>query len=190
MKGQKLFLICGLGVIIGCASVEVRAPKEPIKVDISMRLDVYQHVQKDIDAIENIVSGSKEQKKPAASPAANQNSMLYIAVSNAYAQDISPEAEEAALRRKARYADLASYEQNGIIGENSSGLVVLRNPGDAAAQDLTDKENSDRMVIYRELADKNGVSVESIQKVYAERLQKDAPAGTPVEGGDGSWTVR
>ena len=49
---------------LGCARIKVEAPKEPIKMDISMRLDIYQHVQKDIDDIESIVSGSKEKAKP------------------------------------------------------------------------------------------------------------------------------
>ena len=60
---MKIALILMLGVIfsLGCARVMVQAPKEPIKVDISMRLDVYQHIQNDIDDIESIVSGSKEE---------------------------------------------------------------------------------------------------------------------------------
>jgi uncharacterized protein YdbL (DUF1318 family) len=37
------------------------------------------------------------------------------------------------------------------------------------------------MVIYREVARKNGASVEEVQKLYAKRLQSDAPAGTPIE---------
>jgi len=37
----------GVFLTVGCAKVQVQAPKEPIKVDISMRLDVYQHVEKD-----------------------------------------------------------------------------------------------------------------------------------------------
>ena len=49
---KKIFLACCAVVIgLGCARVRVEAPKEAIKVDISMRLDVYQHVQKDIDEI-------------------------------------------------------------------------------------------------------------------------------------------
>ncbi len=42
---------------LGCARVRVETPKEGIKVDISMRLDIYQHVSKDIDDIESMVSG-------------------------------------------------------------------------------------------------------------------------------------
>ncbi len=55
---KKFWVILGvLVVFFGCARVRVEAPKEAIKLDISMRLDIYQHVTKDIDAIEDIVSG-------------------------------------------------------------------------------------------------------------------------------------
>ena len=58
MKRAAILLVLTMFLSIGCATVRMKAPKEPIKVDISMRLDIYQHVQKDIEAIENIVSGA------------------------------------------------------------------------------------------------------------------------------------
>ena len=59
MSNKTLWMVIGVLVLTGgCASVQVQAPKDPIKMDISMRLDVYQHVSKDIDNIESIV-GSK-----------------------------------------------------------------------------------------------------------------------------------
>ena len=39
-----LMMLCLMVAAVGCAKVQVQAPKEPIKVDITMRLDVYQHV--------------------------------------------------------------------------------------------------------------------------------------------------
>jgi uncharacterized protein YdbL (DUF1318 family) len=48
-------------------------------------------------------------------------------------------------------------------------------------KELIGAENKDRMVIYKALAAKNNTSLEGIQKVYAQRLQDDAPSGTPVE---------
>lgn len=170
-----LFAMAALLVSLGCARVKVEAPKEPIKVDISMRLDIYQHVQKDIDAIEGIVSGAK--KEPVAQ---GGQSFLGLALPSAYAQELSPEVEQAALRRRDRAAQLSSLEQKGVVGEDKAGLVRLRG-ADASAEALVAAENSDRMLIYRALAAKNNTSVEEIQKIYAERLQKDAPAGTPVE---------
>src|SRR4030042_2483240 len=104
---------------IGCARVRVEAPKEPIKVDISMRLDVYQHVIKDINSIEDSVSGSSAQ---------GGNSLLRFFVRDVYAQaSLSPQAEQAVARRKDRRGQLVSYEEKGVIGENRLGLVEAGN---------------------------------------------------------------
>ncbi len=169
------------GVIgLGCARVSVGGSKEPIKVDIAMRLDIYQHVQKDIDSIENIVAGDKKQpeKKPGG------QSYLNCLIGNAYAQEgLSPEVEQAALRRKDRREVLSSWEAKAAVGENKSGLVEIRNPGmaDSTVPGLVQDENSDRMLIYRALTQKYGETLEQIQKVYAEKLVGQAPAGTPIE---------
>ncbi|MDD5254493.1 MAG: DUF1318 domain-containing protein [Candidatus Omnitrophica bacterium] len=179
MKKLLVFLV-SLIVVFGCARVSVQAPKEPIKVDISMRLDIYQHVQKDIDAIEGIVSGGKTE----AQSTEGGQSLLFSVVSCAYAEDagLSPEVEQAALRRKARAQELSRGQAQGLIGESKLGLVELRG-SDASGSfaPLVQAENEDRLAIYRALAAKNNASLESIQKVYAQRLQKDAPAGTPIE---------
>lgn len=178
---MKSFLyICFVLILaFGCARVKVEAPKEPIKVDISMRLDVYQHVLKDIDAIENIVSGTKNEVKI---PDDNRSFLGYF-VSCAYAQEyLSPEVEEAALRRKNRYNEIISLEEKGIIGENKDGLIEIRDSSDGSfSRGFIKAENDDRMVIYNSLAKKDNIPVEEIQKIYAARLQKDAPAGTPIE---------
>jgi len=178
-----------LFVSLGCARVQVVAPKEPIKMDISMRLDIYQHVQKDIDAIENIVSGAAGE--PTKAP--DKQSMLGIFVGNAYAQEsLSPEVEQAALRRKARRAELSSWEAKGVIGENKNALVEIRNSqeADLSASQIVSQENADRMIIYQSIANKNGTSVAEVQKLYAERLQSSAPSGTPVQAPDGAWQMR
>ena len=178
---MKITLIFMLGLILslGCARVMVQTPKEPIKVDISMRLDIYQHIEKDIDEIESIVSGSKEKIK-----SEDEQSWLDYFIGSAYAQEgLSPEVEQAALRRGQRYSELMSWREKGIIGENRLGLLEIRDPqgADSSLKQLVNDENSDRMIIYQEVAGKNQVSVEEIQRIYAERLQNDAPSGTPIE---------
>lgn len=173
---MKILSILALAVLfgLGCAKVQVQAPKEPIKVDISMRLDIYQHIEKDIDAIEDIVSG----------PASGKRSFLDNIFENAYAQEgLSPEVGQAALRRRDRKTELMDWEAKGVIGEKKSGLVEIRNPAMAngGVEKLVQGENNDRMVIYNSVANKNNSSVEEVQKIYAQRLQNDAPAGTPLE---------
>lgn len=165
--------------VFGCARLSVQGSKEPIKVDISMRLDIYQHVQNDIDAIEGIVSGDKGK-----SVTKDNHSLLGIFTGIAYAEEtLGPEVEQAALRRKNRLSDLHSLEGKGIVGENRMGLVEARDPSraDESARQLINAENDDRMVIYKSIAVKNNTSLGDVQKLYANRLSQDAPAGTPIE---------
>jgi len=173
-----LFLILGLG----CARVRVEAPKEPIRVDVSMRLDIYQHIQKDIDQIENMVSG--EQKK---TPVSDQRSFLGYLVRDAYASEgLDPEVEKAVANRRDRRSSLAALEGQGVIGENKFGLVEVRlqNKATRNVEDLVRAENQDRMTIYQSVAEKNGSSVQEVQRLYAKRLQADAPIGTPIQIAD------
>ena len=172
-------VILAIVVILGCARVRVEAPKEPIRVDITMRLDVYQHVQKDIDAIEGIVSGTQKPTLPS-----DKQSLWEGFILNAYAQEgLAPEIEEAALRRKDRLSELVSWQEKGIIGENKSGLLEIRDVGasSVSVEEIVKAENKDRMTIYKALAEKNNTSVDEIQKIYASRLQESAPQGTPIE---------
>lgn len=188
--------VMGLGLVLslGCARIRVEAPKEPIKMDISMRLDIYQHVAKDIDDIENMISGNQTQAKPNNS----QSRFFDYFVLSAYAQEgLSPEVEAAVSRRKQRRSELVAWLQKGAVGENSSGLVVIRasDAADAALKELVSAENSDRMVIYQAVSQKNNASIEEVQKLYAKRLQDDAPVGTPIEALNqasdaNEWTVK
>jgi len=187
-----LALLAGVVFCLGCARVQVEAPKEPIKVDISMRLDVYQHIEKDIDSIEDIVSGGKQPEKVQAK---DKQSFLGLGVRNAYAEEgLSPDIERAALSRKGRLSDLTTWEAQGVIGENKLGLVEIRGSADASVAQIVSAENSNRMTIYKGIAEKNGTSVEEVQKLYAKKLQQNAPSGTPIEvvdaSGSSSWQTK
>ena len=174
-----VFICTAIVFIFGCARLSVQGAKEPIKVDISMRLDIYQHVSKDIDSIEDIVSGGKDKKKTG-----DLESCLDFIVSNVYAQEgLNPEVEQAALRRKDRLDKLHGFEKDGIIGENKMGLVEVRDAAraDDPVKQVIDEENKDRMVIYRSIAVKNSTLLDEVQKLYAKRLRNDAPPGAPVE---------
>ena len=178
---MKVFFIT-LTVMIfmmGCARVNVGGAKEPIKLDIAMRLDVYQHVEKDIDAIESIVSGPKDKEK-----SSDKQSFLSLGASIVYAEEeLSPEAEQAALRRKARTNDIYALERKGVIGENRIGLLELRDSsqGVASVKQLIESENKDRIIICEIVAAKNNIPLDDLNKIYAKRLHNDAPAGTPIE---------
>jgi len=185
MRG--LFFILFFVFINSCAKVAIQSPKEPIKIDITMRLDVYQHIMKDIEDIDNIVYQDKKTN--------NQSSLISFFIDTAYAQSVSKEVEEAALRRRDRLNQLTQLQKAGIVGENKDGLLEILKEIDESGKSLVEDENTDRMIIYRALAKKNSVSVEEIQKLYAKNNQEKAPTGTPIEvldaiSGEYSWKIK
>ena len=176
--------------LMGCARVSIES-KKPIKVDVTMRLDIYQHVTQDVNAIEDMISSPK-QKKGAAS---NKSSFLRFGVDEAYAQeesDYSPEVKKAIERRKTRRENLMPWQAKGVIGENSQGLVEIRDTasGGYEAVTLVETENKDRMTIYQYVAQRNGASLGETAKIFAKRIQEDAPSGTPIQSSDGQWKTK
>ena len=185
VKNKFIWAALGLWVLAaGCAHVQVDAPKDPIKMDISMRLDVYQHVAKDADDIENLVSGSAAKSKKA------ELSSLILPSAYADEEEWTPEAKDAAYRRRDRRTELNTFESQGILGESNNALVVSRSAGNERSQQVMNEENSDRNIIYQSIAKKRQTSVADVQKVYAERLRGRLASGTPVQNADGSWTTQ
>ncbi len=182
MRG--LSIVSLILVLTGCAHITVDAPKEPIKLDVTMRLDIYQHIQSDIDDIENMVSGPAKKAQ-----AKDQHSFLDMLVTKAYAEDgLGAVVQEAVARRKERREKLVALEQTGAIGEDRAGMAVVKNPaGDAAS--IVSAENADRRMIYQAVANKNGSSADDVAGLYAKRLQNDAPSGTPIET-EGGWQIK
>jgi len=173
----KLVVLLSMLLSLGCARVMIQTPKEPIKVDISMRLDIYQHIEQDIDDIESIVSGSSEKT-------GDKQGFLNYFVRDAYAQEeLSSEVKQAALRRRDRRPALVVWQERQVVGENKSGLVEIRKPQglETSVLQMIDAENGDRMIIYQAVAVKNASSAGEVQELYAQRLQEDAPAGCPIE---------
>ncbi len=177
MKRVIIFISMIFVVALGCAKVQVAGSKEPIKLDISMRLDVYQHVAKDIDAIENIVSGGQNKK------ADKTSYLMNYLVKEAYAQEaLSPEVEQAALRRKDRLAEINQYLSSSVIGENKIGLLEIKQKDKSGTVlQLVEKENADRELIYKAISQKNSTPIEEVQKLYAKKLQENAPGGSLIE---------
>jgi uncharacterized protein YdbL (DUF1318 family) len=174
---------------VGCARVRVEAPKDPIKVDVTMRLDIYQHIEKDIDDIESLVNDQAQKQKAGV---AGPQSLLQMILPEAYAQEgLGSEVEEAARRRGSRKGMVEALLSQGVLGENASGLLDIRatERADAVAQEMVTAENADRVIIYKAIAKKNGSTLAEVEKLYAQKLQALAPAGSPVETGKG-WEIK
>jgi uncharacterized protein YdbL (DUF1318 family) len=167
---RKAFLIFFVLSVFGCARVNLQTSK-PIKLDISMRVDVYQHVVKDVESIQDQIYGKDEKK---------MNALFFL--ESVYAQDASSQLNSAIEGRKARKDKISGYFNKGYIGENNDAyleIVAKDLPSEAKNEIETElkNENNDRDIIYQETAKKNGVNVSEVRRIFFDDDYKRASAG-------------
>ncbi|RUM87445.1 MAG: DUF1318 domain-containing protein [Thermodesulfatator sp.] len=99
-------------------------------------------------------------------------------------------------RMKKRYPALMPYLKKGNVGEGANGLLVIKSQAGlglkqkADLKRLVNAENSDRMALYKAVAQSlniPGSQISRVQKIFAQEWQKTAPRGTFVERSPGNW---
>ncbi|MEO6847105.1 MAG: DUF1318 domain-containing protein [Chthoniobacterales bacterium] len=158
MKKTNLpFLFCAAFFLFGCKNVPVDlTTSSPLKVDIDMRLDVYNH-----------------------NPTTNTNPSPEKKTEST-AGSSSPEA-----RRRNRLADIQTMKNNRIVGEGHDGLLAIRNdvPGEYGeyVHEVVREENNDRTEQMKQLAEEQKVSLADIQKKQGELWRDRAFKGELIE---------
>jgi uncharacterized protein YdbL (DUF1318 family) len=182
---RQMSLLIVLLMVFGCAKVSVET-KEPIKVDINMRVDVYQHIVKEADSINDQIYGDDD-----------QSFNIHFFLQEACAADSSAQVQEAITRRKARAKKIKEFFKSGYIGENRNAYLEARGdvPADVSAevQKAVGEENRDRKIIYEAQAAENDVSVSEVQKIFFKDDYERAPSGYWFEikrGGSYTWAQK
>ena len=154
-------------ILSGCSTPTVNlGTSEPIKVDINMRLDVFQH-------------SPPADKKPASKPAAGPAGTVGAA--------------DAQTRRRNRLADIQQFKNSRIIGEAHTALVVIRvdTPGDYGdyVRKVVAEENEDRMALMKAASEKEKISLPEVQNRQSAIWQKMAFKDEWIEvpAPDGTW---
>lgn len=169
---SRLILSIFLVVLFGCARVMVET-KEPIRVDISMRLDVYQHVLRDVEAIEEQIYGNQEKQI---------NSIFGTAL--VYAAD---QVDSAIEGRRQRVGKIESYFEQGYIGENREAyLEIIGDNVSDQVKSIISQENQDRRIIYKDTASRNNAPLDEVKKVFFQNHYQRAPSGWYFEIYDSS----
>lgn len=79
---------------------------------------------------------------------------------------------------------LDELRASGKLGERYDGLAVARDP---AVAEQVKEINAKRTAIYQQQANKQGVPVAEVGKVYANEIVGQVPAGTWILTADGEW---
>lgn len=79
----------------------------------------------------------------------------------------------------------------GYLGERPDGYLGLVQPDAPDSMKALMKEyNRKRRAKYRELAEKNGTSVEAVQAIAAQKIREQLQAGWYYLGASGQWTQK
>jgi uncharacterized protein YdbL (DUF1318 family) len=170
--------LAALALLSGCKTPSINlATSEPIKVDIAMRLDVYQHDSGNGATTGTTAVAPSTPVKPEPTPARGGD----------------PEE-----RRKNRQADIQTFKNSRLVGESHNGLlVILIEPatdyGDYVRR-VVAGENSDRMAIMKARAEKEKRSLPDIQseqaKLWVDRSFKGEWIETKKPGGTYEWVQK
>jgi uncharacterized protein YdbL (DUF1318 family) len=112
--------------------------------------------------------------------------LLAVFLLSTFALAVAGELENAQQRIASRLAAVSSLKEKGVLGENNRGLVEVRQP-EAGADKVAADENSDRGVIYAELAKKTGATAESVGKTRAKQIAANSKPGLWVQDESGQW---
>lgn len=158
--------LAGLAVLLGgCGGfpVHVSTPS-PLKVDISMRVDIFQHARQ---------TGDDTAENPAEP------------------EDTAKATVES--RRRDRMPEIQRFKNSRIVGETHYGLLAIREPppgpyGERVRQ-VVAEENDDRTALMKALAAEHRVAVSRIEADQAALWRQRAFPGEWIEQQepDGTW---
>ncbi len=156
MKSFTLLLLLVVGCFWGCALPPVKIESdEPLKVDINMRIDVYQH-----------------SAKPASTAATANTSANPVAIDPAQA-------------RRRRMEEIQNLKSSRLVGENRNGVLEIRTdpPGPYGdyVRRIVAEENSDRIALMDQSSRDRGVTLEVIQKEQGELWRTRSFRGEWIE---------
>lgn len=171
MNILKFMVIFLFPALTGCAKVSLETA-EPIKVDVTMRVDIYQHVMEEVESIEEKIHGGDKERLL----------NFFSAVPEVYAREYSKEVMDAIERRRERVLIIEDYFSRGYVGETKEAYLEIfpsEVPGEykQAVEIVVKEENSDREVVYAAIAAKNKVDIKEIRKVFFKDHYDRAPNG-------------
>ena len=82
---------------------------------------------------------------------------------------------------------LDAARAKGLVGETLSGYLAPVSKPSGDVQKLVDRVNSGRRDHYRSIARRNGVGVEEIGRLTAQKLINALPSGAYYQASNGRW---
>ncbi len=180
MRKAKLLWVMATLLLYACVTVNIYFPA--------------QEVRKKAKEIVNEIRSEKTNQQQNIPP---QSLFFRIIIPKAYASDVlnTTNATINAIkqRMKARYTQMKPFYQNGYLGETLNGFVkIYKQPTSLRdrlkLKKLVNAENSDRNLLYKEVAKALHIpssQIDRVKKIFAKQWQDTAPKGTYIQTATG-----
>ncbi len=89
-------------------------------------------------------------------------------------------------RMSARQPEIVAMKTAGIIGENNRGYLEFVG-AQKQKEDIINAENADRDLIYKAIADREGISAEAVGQLRAKAIAENAITGEWLQNENGEW---
>jgi len=93
-------------------------------------------------------------------------------------------------RMKARLPEVLSAKNNGVIGENVDGMLLVRTKSSKEVGNLVNAENKDRKNLFELLAKKTGGETSDVAKKFAKGIASKAKKGHWFKKSSGNWVSK
>ena len=91
-------------------------------------------------------------------------------------------------RMKSRLPKLMEAKDKGLIGENTDGLLLVKEASSGSVvKNLVQEENKDRILLFKYLAQKTGAPEKEVALKYAKGIASRAKKGHWFKNSSGSW---
>ncbi|WP_415224925.1 YdbL family protein [Psychromonas sp.] len=85
--------------------------------------------------------------------------------------------------------ELSDAKEQGVIGEQTNGLLGVVSVSQEVS-DLVKEINAKRLVKYKQIAEKNGMTLDQVLVLAGEKTIKKTPAGQYIQNATGQWVVK
>ena len=76
----------------------------------------------------------------------------------------------------------------GLVGETARGYIAPVQSATPEVTQLVNQVNAGRRAEYQKVSQRNGLPVDQVEILAAQKLLGSLPRGTYVQGTDGRWT--
>jgi hypothetical protein len=185
MKVIAIVAGCGVVLLVGCRATVAGDPDRPIRIEAHVTVDVRQ-IKEEAHSIEDMVSGKPA---PHPKPISRLGDLL---VKSAWAQELSPEVQQAVNARRDRFQQLKGHKAQGLVGEDNQGHVAALGGG-SEVQSLVEAENRDRETIYQASLKQKNLSpdaIGTIRATFAQEQRERAEPGEKIQMPSGEWVTK